>query len=372
MRKGFTLIELLVVIAIIAILAAILFPVFAKAREKARQSTCLSNQRQIVLAVTMSAQDQDEVLPEALAVWGTLNLGRKVLVCPSKSRDVNTYGYNMAVSGKALGEFDNHDTVIVSGDCILSADPANVFMTGADIDMRHNGGAIVGYLDGHAARTKSRLGIGTLPVKDSMIAWYSADVGYSGSSWKDQSGNDRTLTAPDTPMTSSTLNGAPAMRCATSGSGLVTSTFTLPALAETTVFFVYSRLTTFDHGTLVYLTDGTGWRGSGRFGDTAGKWGMNSSYGLTNGEDAANPNVMAVIYRTNGTSASIYNKTTTSRATASAFSPTGAFAGGANCKISISRQQQRADIAEIVFYSRALTTQELDNVMKYLIGKYNL
>jgi prepilin-type N-terminal cleavage/methylation domain-containing protein len=50
MRRGFTLIELLVVIAIIAILAAILFPVFAKAREKARQSSCLSNTKQIALA----------------------------------------------------------------------------------------------------------------------------------------------------------------------------------------------------------------------------------------------------------------------------------------------------------------------------------
>jgi prepilin-type N-terminal cleavage/methylation domain-containing protein/prepilin-type processing-associated H-X9-DG protein len=64
-RKGFTLIELLVVIAIIAILAAILFPVFAQAREKARQITCASNMKQIGIAVTMYAEDYDEMMPNA-------------------------------------------------------------------------------------------------------------------------------------------------------------------------------------------------------------------------------------------------------------------------------------------------------------------
>src|SRR5262249_24103724 len=61
-KKGFTLIELLVVIAIIAILAAILFPVFAQARETARTVTCLSNTRQIGSAIQMYAQDYDETI----------------------------------------------------------------------------------------------------------------------------------------------------------------------------------------------------------------------------------------------------------------------------------------------------------------------
>ena len=69
-NRGFTLIELLVVIAIIAILAAILFPVFARAREAARKATCLSNLKQLALAAIMYAQDYDEVLPAAVGSSG--------------------------------------------------------------------------------------------------------------------------------------------------------------------------------------------------------------------------------------------------------------------------------------------------------------
>jgi prepilin-type N-terminal cleavage/methylation domain-containing protein len=73
-RSGFTLIELLVVVALMAILAAILFPVFAQAREKARQARCLSNLEQLGLAQSMYTQDYDETLPKAFHFLPSGNL----------------------------------------------------------------------------------------------------------------------------------------------------------------------------------------------------------------------------------------------------------------------------------------------------------
>ncbi len=79
-RRGFTLIELLVVIAIIAILAAILFPVFAKAREKARQAACTSNMKQIGLAIMQYVQDYDEIYPTCN--WGRVYNGSGAFLAP--------------------------------------------------------------------------------------------------------------------------------------------------------------------------------------------------------------------------------------------------------------------------------------------------
>ncbi|MCE5237582.1 DUF1559 domain-containing protein [bacterium] len=110
-RRGFTLIELLVVIAIIAILAAILFPVFAKAREKARQSSCLSNTRQLALAILQYVQDNDEVFMYAnLNPPGTYwyvaaapyMKSTQILQCPSRRGAVD-YGYNMDYLGYSWG-----------------------------------------------------------------------------------------------------------------------------------------------------------------------------------------------------------------------------------------------------------------------------
>lgn len=81
-RSAFTLIELLVVIAIIAILAAILFPVFAQARSKARQANCLSNMKQIGLGIMMYAQDYDETYPISNYPFGTNNQSWQFFVDP--------------------------------------------------------------------------------------------------------------------------------------------------------------------------------------------------------------------------------------------------------------------------------------------------
>jgi prepilin-type N-terminal cleavage/methylation domain-containing protein/prepilin-type processing-associated H-X9-DG protein len=100
-RRGFTLIELLVVIAIIAILAAILFPVFARAREKARQTSCLSNQKQISLGVMMYVQDYDEKFPAFTMRGGSARIfmldlmepytkNHQIFECPSDSFRLDT------------------------------------------------------------------------------------------------------------------------------------------------------------------------------------------------------------------------------------------------------------------------------------------
>ena len=187
MRKGFTLIELLVVIAIIAILAAILFPVFSRAREKARQSSCLSNVKQIMMGALMYAQDYDEtfVPSESAATypWSQLILpylkNKQIYACPSYrgtgAATVIGYGINIvhvatagvcgpSPAGQPLSVLEDSSSVIAIGE--LDGDsaagpwtigslsgshgfnPVSVAATKLSVK-RHNGGCNYGFMDGH-------------------------------------------------------------------------------------------------------------------------------------------------------------------------------------------------------------------------------
>jgi prepilin-type N-terminal cleavage/methylation domain-containing protein/prepilin-type processing-associated H-X9-DG protein len=162
---GFTLIELLVVIAVISILAAILFPVFAKAREKALATVCQSNQRQIGVALLMYAQDHDELLPEcpAAAAWSTtlVNYNTATYDCPTLAgrgtAAAPDYGLNLFVSGKALGDLatqvsDQLNRLVLTADAVAVPVQNPGYTTvdpDTEYDARHNGRVNVLCADGH-------------------------------------------------------------------------------------------------------------------------------------------------------------------------------------------------------------------------------
>ena len=219
MKRGFTLIELLVVIAIIAILAAILFPVFARAREKARQTSCLSNMKQLALGKLMYLQDYDERFGrESFYYYGDIAMGesyarawfgdytqpyvmnRNILECPSYSWTYSSYRSDW---GPYVGSYAfininrdaNHSSVTsLSGARMAVVEaPAETIMliesrsvqifTGSTADLRlldikdggsservrraHNEGFNVAYCDGHAKWERDTLpGQWTTPAGD--------------------------------------------------------------------------------------------------------------------------------------------------------------------------------------------------------------
>jgi prepilin-type N-terminal cleavage/methylation domain-containing protein len=220
--NAFTLIELLVAVAIIAILAAILFPVFAQAREKARQTACASNMRQMGLAVQMYLQDYDERFPLAATAptpttflnWHHLVdpyvKNKQIWVCPSANLPTRNifgdlvchYGYNAyylneGVVTANIFTLNNAPGVALAAvsvptQCVLLVDtrgidgkqPDNHLSTyilppsqpDADFwgrpDLRHTKGAVLGLLDSHVKwMPPTRFYTGQIPLD----AWFARE-----------------------------------------------------------------------------------------------------------------------------------------------------------------------------------------------------
>lgn len=202
-RRAFTLIELLVVIAIIAILAAILFPVFAQAREKARATQCLSNCKQLATAVYMYVQDYDETYSPNLYIQGNVTYtfydlhgpyikNTQVFVCPSDptamfwNQFLQTCGYPWTGANNLKFSYNGNyclfnngygnrpvwsmaaipfpaETAAFSDGTLMCSFQSPLYDPGSRTDYsptarqpRHQGGINVAYADGHAKYQKAR------------------------------------------------------------------------------------------------------------------------------------------------------------------------------------------------------------------------
>lgn len=158
-RHGFTLIELLVVIAIIAILAAILFPVFARAREKARETNCIAHLKQIGLGLQMYADDYDMLLPLAYIdpvsdgppglsdVLQPYTKNRQIFRCPSdKDNYWTSHGISYNYADGMLEPVVGVSTLI---DSPWGLEPTRVALVSDYKEDWHTAGRVVLYADSH-------------------------------------------------------------------------------------------------------------------------------------------------------------------------------------------------------------------------------
>ncbi|MHB0936355.1 MAG: prepilin-type N-terminal cleavage/methylation domain-containing protein [Armatimonadota bacterium] len=154
--RGFTLIEILIVVAIIAVLAALLLPVLSRAQEKSRQTTCLSNLRQLFFAFEIATQENQEEFPGTAGLadgtaWRkevTLQTkSAKIWRCPSsKNEQAETdYGLNFNLYGLPRAAMRDPASTLVIADA-----NGPLIQTGAEIDAkRHNSGFVAAFGDGH-------------------------------------------------------------------------------------------------------------------------------------------------------------------------------------------------------------------------------
>ncbi len=142
-RKGSRIIELAVVLGILAIAASMLFPVFARSREKARSTSCLSNMKQLAVGASMFAQDHEERLPGAVTwhddIMPYVN-NEQLFTCPTRSEGAKGgYDINPHVAGRKISDIPNPETTILLYEVDASGQPV----------FPHNGGANYAYVDGH-------------------------------------------------------------------------------------------------------------------------------------------------------------------------------------------------------------------------------
>jgi prepilin-type N-terminal cleavage/methylation domain-containing protein/prepilin-type processing-associated H-X9-DG protein len=212
-RKGFTLIELLVVIAIIAILAAILFPVFAKAKEKAKSASCLSNMKQLSLAVLMYQSDYDDRLPHLRyypaggynysfpSGTGTISCyfwvetvqpyvkNYELNLCPSRDvvgnrDDGNVYradefkhGYalNAYIEGRNGSEINEPAGVILLLETSWSCPDLGLWST-CGVPQSHNEGSNWTFVDGHAKWLRLSSTLTPIPNGPNLWAWWDTQT----------------------------------------------------------------------------------------------------------------------------------------------------------------------------------------------------